>query len=77
MFRRLSGYVLLPLLLITAHLGGGWSTWATSHSHLWMRLVAYTVAPVVALVAIYARVRSADPLYNAYRVFDDHAGHPK
>jgi len=58
-YHRLSGYVLFPLLLITAHLGGAWSTWVTSHSHLWMRLFAYTVAPVVALVAIYARVRTS------------------
>jgi hypothetical protein len=58
MFRRLSGYVLFPLLLITAHLGGAWSTWVRSHSHLSMRLVAYTVAPIVTLVAVYARVRS-------------------
>ncbi|KAG0706343.1 hypothetical protein DFH29DRAFT_169664 [Suillus ampliporus] len=58
-YHRLSGYVLFPLLLITAHLGGAWSTWVTSHSHLAMRFVAYTVAPIAALVAIYARVRTS------------------
>ncbi|KAG1749085.1 uncharacterized protein EDB91DRAFT_1344748 [Suillus paluster] len=58
-YHRLSGYILFPLLLITAHLGGAWSTWVTSHSYLVVRFVAYTVAPIAALVAIYARVRTS------------------
>lgn len=56
-YHRLSGYVLFPLLLITAHLGGAWSTWVTSHSQPVVRFVGYTLAPIVAIFAIYARVR--------------------
>jgi hypothetical protein len=59
-FHRLSGYVLFPLLLITAHLGGAWSTWVTSHSQPVVRFVGYTLAPIVAIFAIYARVRLVD-----------------
>lgn len=58
-YHRLSGYVLFPLLLITAHLGGAWSAWVTSHSHAVVRFVGYTVAPIVAILAIYARVRTS------------------
>ncbi|OJA19682.1 hypothetical protein AZE42_06945 [Rhizopogon vesiculosus] len=64
-YHRLSGYVLFSLLLITAHLGGAWSTWVRSYSHLSVRFVAYSVAPLVTLAAIYARVRSADPIIHA------------
>ena len=46
-----------------------------------MRLVAYTVAPIVTLVAIYVRIRSVDLPHNTYGLFlkanTDNAGHPK
>ncbi|KAG1730613.1 hypothetical protein EDB19DRAFT_1897045 [Suillus lakei] len=58
-YHRLSGYVLFPLLLITAHLGGAWSSWFTSHSQPVVRFVGYTVAPIVTILAIYARVRTS------------------
>jgi len=58
-YHRLSGYVLFTLLLITAHLGGAWSTWVRSYSHLSVRFIAYSVAPLVTLAAIYARVRTS------------------
>jgi cytochrome b-561 domain-containing protein 2 len=64
-FRRLSGYVLFLLLLSTAHLGGAWSTWVTSHSQPVVRFIGYTVAPIVAILAIYSRVRLVDLLYEA------------
>lgn len=70
-FRRLSGYVLFPLLLMTAYLGGAWSTWATSHSPLAVRFVGYTVAPIVAILAIYARVRLVDLSCKASVHFND------
>ncbi|KAI0047967.1 hypothetical protein FA95DRAFT_1605622 [Auriscalpium vulgare] len=56
-YHRLSGYLLLPLVLFTAHLGGGWSTWATGQSASFVRLITYTVAPAVILVSLYSRVR--------------------
>ncbi|KAI0273815.1 hypothetical protein BC834DRAFT_855710 [Gloeopeniophorella convolvens] len=56
-YHRLSGYVLLPLLLTTANLGGGWSTWATEHSAWAVRFVAYTLAPLGIVGALYSRVR--------------------
>jgi hypothetical protein len=69
-FRRLSGYVLFPLLLITAHLGGAWSTWVTSHSQPVVRFVGYTLAPIVAIFAIYARVRLVvDSTVSGVRLF--------
>jgi hypothetical protein len=58
-YHRLSGYVLFLLLLSTAHLGGAWSTWVTSHSQPVVRFIGYTVAPIVAILAIYSRVRTS------------------
>ncbi|KAH7910177.1 hypothetical protein BJ138DRAFT_1153519 [Hygrophoropsis aurantiaca] len=56
-YHRISGYVLFPLLLVTAHLGGAWSHWAASESSYAVRLIAYYIAPVVTLVGIYLRLR--------------------
>ncbi|KAH7921729.1 hypothetical protein BV22DRAFT_1132012 [Leucogyrophana mollusca] len=56
-YHRLSGYILFPLLLATAHLGGAWSHWSESESTFAVRLVAYYIAPAVTLVGIYIRVR--------------------
>lgn len=54
---RLSGYILFPTLLFTAHLGGGKSTWVTNNSDSFVRLLAYTVAPLVILAGVYSRIR--------------------
>jgi len=56
-YHRLSGYILLVSLLTTVHLGGGWSTWVSEHSAYVVRLLAYTLAPVLILVSLYSRVR--------------------
>jgi hypothetical protein len=56
-YHRLSGYILLISLLTTVHLGGGWSTWVSEHSAYVVRLLAYTLAPVLILVSLYSRVR--------------------
>lgn len=56
-YHRLSGYLLLPLLLLTTHLGGAWSHWGTQNSPLWVRILAYCVAPALLLVAVFVRVR--------------------
>ena len=54
---RFSGYLLFPLFLLTAYLGGGWSSWTTSHSPFVVRLLAYTISPVVLIAAVLVRVR--------------------
>ncbi|KAH9030671.1 hypothetical protein EDB85DRAFT_1415624 [Lactarius pseudohatsudake] len=56
-YHRLSGYLLLPFLLTTVHLGGAWSTWMTMTSAFVVRLVVYTLAPLGILAALYSRVR--------------------
>ncbi|KAH9079210.1 hypothetical protein EDB83DRAFT_2513760 [Lactarius deliciosus] len=56
-YHRLSGYLLLPFLLTTVHLGGAWSTWMTMTSAFVVRLVVYTLAPLGIIAALYSRVR--------------------
>ncbi|KAF8894410.1 hypothetical protein BD779DRAFT_1668932 [Infundibulicybe gibba] len=56
-YHRASGYVLFPLLLLTAHLGGGWSHWGSKNTGFFIRLIAYTIAPAVVLLSVYTRVR--------------------
>nr|GAT59571.1 predicted protein [Mycena chlorophos] len=56
-YHRASGYALFVLLMVTAHLGGFWSHWGERYSPLGMRIVAFAVAPLAALVGVYMRVR--------------------
>jgi len=56
-YHRLSGYMLFPLLLLTAHLGGTWSLWSGSYISTGPRLVAYTIAPLIVFGSVYTRVR--------------------
>ncbi|KAI9569040.1 hypothetical protein HD554DRAFT_2021107, partial [Boletus coccyginus] len=56
-YHRLSGYILFPLLLFTAHLGGGRSTWVTDNSGPFVQLLAYSIAPLVVLAGVYSRIR--------------------
>ncbi|KAF9452841.1 hypothetical protein P691DRAFT_793915 [Macrolepiota fuliginosa MF-IS2] len=56
-YHRMSGYILFPLMLFTAHLGGGWSNWGENNTNSFVRFVAYTLAPALILTGIYARVR--------------------
>ncbi|KAI0080601.1 hypothetical protein K474DRAFT_1589520, partial [Panus rudis PR-1116 ss-1] len=56
-YHRALGYVVFPLYLLSAYLGGAWSNWASKYSIFVVRLVAYWIAPFVLLVAIFARVR--------------------
>ncbi|KAH6918801.1 hypothetical protein BKA70DRAFT_1088725 [Coprinopsis sp. MPI-PUGE-AT-0042] len=57
-YHRLSGYLLFPMLLFTVHLGGAWSNWATKNSVWAIRLLAFTVAPILVVGGLYARTRS-------------------
>jgi len=56
-YHRLSGYLIFPLLLATAHLGGAWSDWSQLHVSDIMRLLVYTITPACLLVAIVMRIR--------------------
>lgn len=56
-YHRLSGYILLPLVLVTAHLGGAYSDWAVGHSKLWMRVLAFDVGLGLVGVGVVMRVR--------------------
>ncbi|TFK25039.1 hypothetical protein FA15DRAFT_668912 [Coprinopsis marcescibilis] len=58
-YHRLSGYVLFPLMLFTAHLGGAWSLWAEKSIPWILRLLTFTILPVLVVVSIYGRVRSS------------------
>ncbi|KAF9001940.1 hypothetical protein BDQ17DRAFT_1390890 [Cyathus striatus] len=56
-YHRLSGYILFPLMLVTVHLGGGWSHWGEKFSPWPVRVLAYTIAPSLIIGGIYARIR--------------------
>lgn len=54
---RLSGYLLLALMLSTASLAGNETYWVTHNSPALARFVSYTLAPLVILVGVYSRIR--------------------
>lgn len=54
--RRLSGYVLFSLLILTSFYGG-WTHWAINHSSFSTRVVAYILSPLVLLGSILFRIR--------------------
>ena len=54
---RLSGYLLFPLLLLTAFLGGLWSHFVTRNTVLPVRIILFGVAPLCALIAVLVRIR--------------------
>ncbi|VDC07143.1 unnamed protein product [Peniophora sp. CBMAI 1063] len=56
-YHRLSGYIVIPLMLLTIHLGGAWSTWVQMHTAFIVRLFAYTLAPIVVACGLVARIR--------------------
>nr|AIY34644.1 hypothetical protein [Polyporus umbellatus] len=58
-YHRLSGYIVFPLFLLTAYLGGAWSSWTTGRSPFDVRLLAYTISPIVLFAAILVRVRTS------------------
>lgn len=56
---RAVGYATLFCFMLTFHLGGAWSSWATEHAWWIARLLAFTLAPIGVLVAVYSRIRYA------------------
>jgi hypothetical protein len=76
-YHRLSGYLLLPFLLTTVHLGGAWSTWVSEHSAFVIRLVVYMLAPLGILTSVYSRIRCVGPSMISRNPFIFHPGHPR
>jgi len=58
-YHRASGYVLFPLLLWTAHIGGAYSKWVVAHTSYIARVAVFTVAPAALLIAVYSRARAS------------------
>lgn len=56
-YHRMSGYVLLPLVLVVAHLGGAWSDWFVGHSSLALRIAAFDVGLGLVAVGLVMRLR--------------------
>jgi len=52
-YHRVSGYVLFPLFMLVINLGAAWGAFVS----LPLRILVYTVAPIVAVVALWARAR--------------------
>ena len=56
-YNRASGYLLLPMFLMTAAVGGNYSTWMANNVNLVVRVVVFTVAPIAILAGLWSRVR--------------------
>ncbi|TDL19878.1 hypothetical protein BD410DRAFT_751529 [Rickenella mellea] len=56
-YHRASGYLLFPMLLLTAAVGGNYSNWASNAASLGVRILVYTIAPIVILLGIWSRAR--------------------
>ncbi|KAF8577242.1 hypothetical protein K439DRAFT_1365103 [Ramaria rubella] len=56
-YHRLSGYMLFPFFLITASIGGGFSTWMMGHTSQVTRIFGYAIAPLAILVGLWSRAR--------------------
>ncbi|KLO17146.1 hypothetical protein SCHPADRAFT_183058 [Schizopora paradoxa] len=58
-YHRLSGYLLFPLLLLTAAIGGGSSTWTSTHVSKGVRVLLYGIAPIVIFLGVWSRMRTS------------------
>lgn len=67
----LSGYLLFPLFLLAAYLGGAWSNWSTGNSAFLVRLLAFTVSPIVLLAAVLVRVRCVHSVPSGFTALND------
>ncbi|EKM55635.1 uncharacterized protein PHACADRAFT_256398 [Phanerochaete carnosa HHB-10118-sp] len=56
-YHRAVGYAAFSLCMITLHLGGAWSHWATENSWWIVRVLVYTFAPAAILAAVFSRMR--------------------
>lgn len=60
---RASGYLLFPMFLLTAAVGGNYSDWTESIASVGVRVILYTIAPIAILVGLWSRVRYVFHLY--------------
>jgi len=58
-YHRVSGYLLFPLFVYSAHLGGQWSGFSQKNSSMVLRFLAYSIAPLLILGAVFSRVRTS------------------
>ncbi|EJD06983.1 uncharacterized protein FOMMEDRAFT_17434 [Fomitiporia mediterranea MF3/22] len=58
-YHRASGYLLFPMFLMTAAVGGNYSSWASSVASVGVRVLLYTLAPIFALVGLWSRMRTS------------------
>jgi len=56
-YHRLSGYVLFPFFLATAHIGGAWSDWMLMSTSQVTRIFGYVIAPLAIIVGLWSRAR--------------------
>jgi len=56
-WHRLSGYLLLPFLLVTIHLAGAYADWVVAHTSRPARIFVYTILPIFALGGLFLRMR--------------------
>ncbi|KAH8118229.1 hypothetical protein DFH11DRAFT_1503616 [Phellopilus nigrolimitatus] len=56
-YHRVSGYLLFPMFLMTAAIGGNYSDWTAKVVNVGVRVVVYTLAPIFALVGLWSRMR--------------------
>ena len=56
-YHRASGYLLFPMFLLTAAIGGNYSDWVTGHANLGVRILVYTIAPIVMVIGLWSRAR--------------------
>jgi len=57
-YHRLSGYLLFPMLLLTAAIGGGSSTWTSTNVNGGVRILLYAIAPIVIFLGVWSRMRT-------------------
>ncbi|KAL5490205.1 hypothetical protein ACEPAI_5038 [Sanghuangporus weigelae] len=69
-YHRLSGYLVYPLLLYTAHLGGAWSTYTNAHANPVMRIIAFSVGPIITVLAVFSRIRYEHIQIHSVSFFD-------
>ncbi|KAG8745103.1 hypothetical protein FRC10_008714 [Ceratobasidium sp. 414] len=56
-WHRLSGYIVLPMLLLTVALGGSSTIWARLNVPLPGKIIVYCIAPAIAAIGLLARAR--------------------
>jgi len=56
-YHRASGYLLFPMFLLTAVVGGNYSNWSAGHASVGVRILIFTLAPIALLAGLWSRIR--------------------